>query len=833
MRRIVFSLRSTGLAAAFIALAHVSAAENADNVAADFEKVVQPFLKQHCYVCHGPDTQEAHIRYDQLQGFAPGDRHLWTMVHEKLSAGEMPPEDEPQPTADEKKRILHWIEIAQRSAIAGSTRRLNRRELSAALKDLTGLDIDYAAALPGDGKIAGFDTGADGLQDAADSVARVMEITRRAVYGIRFLEPAGGEIYTADLKATKDARRELDRWKKEQEAYVKVRGHHETGQGLFIEPKWLGERGGLEFSVRPPPRGKGLVRVELTVAAVKYYESVPNPHLLVEIGGQDLEYREITGTLERPERIVYEVQADDLPVGRRGLEIKLNNKVELPYAVKGFANEDKSKPGEKLPGGPGLFRPVYEKKRTPPEKQPVPHLVLQSIEIQVGHKVAWPPAAWDASPGKHDDSTTAARKLLNLWMERAWRRPVAQDEGERFIALYEKLRGQGMSFDNALRAAFQSVLLSGPFRYLASPGDKDPVVAQHAIASRLSFMLTGGPPDEELRRLAAEKKLRDPKVLDAQVDRLLDDPRSQEFVRPFVTQWLEIGQPITITMDHIQKQDFRFARYLKQAMREETVAYVSKLLQENRPARELLDSDWTMMNDILAVHYGYEGIEGGQLRKVKLRADDPRGGGILSHAGIQSMLCWMGENWVIYRGAWALRHIFDDPPPPPPLEVPELNPSDGSNRGKTFRELLVQHQEHAKCAVCHKKMDPLGFAFQNFDLSGRWRKLEYDSYSRNELDGKIAWRGVGKSRPVDAEGKLPRGERFTSYAEFKDLAVKHYLDDLVRGLLKRLMLYGTGRKPGVAEMAEIRQIMAKLKPKGYPLRDVVKAVVCSESFLEG
>ena len=251
--------------------------------------------------------------------------------------------------------------------------------------------------------------------------------------------------------------------------------------------------------------------------------------------------------------------------------------------------------------------------------------------------------------------------------------------------------------------------------------------------------------------------------------------------------------------DSLKKQDFKFGRHLKESMRDETIQYVRRLFLDNRPARELIASDWTMMNNILAVHYGYPRIEGGELRKVALRpnADDPRGGGLLGHAGIQSMLCWMGDNWLIYRGAWTLTHLLDDPPPPPPLDVPELLPFDKANVGKNFRELLVQHQADAKCSVCHRKMDPLGFAFQNFDISGRWRNVEHERYHRAELDGKIEWRGEGKSRPVDASGKLPRGGEFKNFPEFKNLLAQRYQDDIVRGLLKKLTLYGTGRSASV------------------------------------
>jgi hypothetical protein len=411
---------------------------------------------------------------------------------------------------------------------------------------------------------------------------------------------------------------------------------------------------------------------------------------------------------------------------------------------------------------------------------------------------------------------------------------VSDTEEARFFALYRKLRDQAFSFDDALRSTFQSVLMGGPFRYLASPSDPDPVIAQHAIAARLSFMLVGSPPDEELRALAAAGKLCHPKVLDGQVDRLLSDPRSDAFFRPFVVQWLNMNQPITLVMSHFKKQDFRFGRHLKASMKEETIQYIGRLFADNRPATELISSNWTMMNDILAVHYGHDRIEGGELRKVALKPSpvDPRGGGVLGHAGIQSMLCWMGDNWVIYRGSWTLNHILDDPPPPPPLEVPELNPSDGANRGKSFRELLVQHQADARCSVCHQKMDPLGFAFQNFDLSGRWRNVEHDHYRRNELDGKLEWRGEGKTRPVDAAGRLPRGEEFTSFHECKELLTAHYMDDIVRGILKKLTLYGTGHKANVLDLVTIRSVMNEQRSHDYLLRDLMKALIRSRVFIE-
>ena len=827
-----FAMRKAEVLTSLLIVIPVSMA-SADEGGVDtktFKSLVKPALQKYCVGCHGPEKQRARLRYDGMAGFRVTDRHLWTKIHEQLSTGEMPPENKPQPSSAEKKKILAWIEKEQRALGAGSTRRLNRRELGSALRDVTGLSVDFAYTIPGDSKVNGFDTGAEALQDAADSVSQVMEVTRRAVAGIRFLEAPPGEILHADLvNVEKNPHKAFDPWKAAGINLGKLPRIPRPGLGALVEPKWPRDRTSSMFSVPLPPDAGGLVRVKFSVTSYCAFPEVPNPVLSVKIGGRVIDRREITG----PMGLEYQVQVEDAILGKSGLSIGVTPRVEIAYGVKGFENEDRSKPKD-LPDGTGLFRPAWDKKKLKtPEQQPRPFVALKHVELEPRYVAAWPPAAWKADIGKLSDTPGSAGKLLVLWMERACRRPVTSAERKPFFAFYKKLRGEGMTFDNALRSTFQSVLLSAPFRYLDSTAHEDKVLADHAVASRLSFMLLGAPPDAELRKLAASGQLRNPKVLKAQADRLLGEESSQgSFIRPFVTQWLEMEQPITLVDDRRGKASYRFRRYLQDSMREETYAYIARLLADNRPARELVSSDWTMMNNALARHYGYEGIQGGQLRKVKLRKGDKRGGGIMSHAGIQSMLCWMGDNWVIYRGAWVARHIIDDPPQLPPLEVPELDSTKGDLKYLTPRELMAYHREDPKCSGCHTRLDPIGFAFQNFDISGRWRDVEHASYSVDELDGKIAWRGKGKTRPVDTRGILPGGEEFRSYDEFKKVLVKDYQEDMVRGLMKNFMLYATGRKPDIDDMAEIEAIMKKNASRGYPLRTMLLAVFQSEAFLE-
>jgi hypothetical protein len=801
---------------------------------ADDLETVRPLLAKYCLRCHGAEEQQAQVRFDRFAGFDRSNEQLWSSVHEVLIGGEMPPKGEMQPTAEERQRIQSWIidrAARHKAETAGSQRRLNRRELSAALSDLVGLPIDFAAGLPEDAKVDGFDTGATALQDAADSVSQWLEATRRAVDSIRFLEPARDRKISVDFREHEftDYFKFVESSFKDAGIFTRSKGLFcKKGVGLYLPTQWTGDSGNSFLAFPAPADKRAALKMTMRVSARRPMAGLPLPMLWVKVGGSYIDYRSIG---EEPRTLTYAVRMEDCLIEGNSLKVMLQSFVEVPYAVEGFENDDRTKPEDNLPGGIGVYRPAFDRKvlRTPDE-QPVPAIVIESIEVDYDHRAAWPAS----SSEEIKDDEASARRLIALWMERAWRRPSSDAEQAKFVALYQRLRGEGTSFDEALRAAFQSVLMGGPFRYLASPADTDPVVAQYAIASRLSFMLIGAPPDRELRELAAAGKLRDPKVLDAQVDRLLADPRSDAFFRPFVTQWLNLNQPLTLTMSSLKKQDFRFGRHLKDSMKEETIQYVARLFADDRPARELIASDWTMMNDILAVHYGYPPIDGGKLRKVALqsRPGDPRGGGVLGHAGIQSMLCWMGDNWMIYRGSWALTYILDDPPPPPPLEVPELLPFDKANQGKSFRELLVQHQADSKCSICHKKMDPLGFAFQNFDLSGRWRNVEHERYHRAELDGKIEWRGEGKTRPVDSAGHLPRGEKFASFQECKELLAKHYLDDIVRGLLKKLTLYGTGRPADVLDLVTIRAIVKEQADQEYAMRDLLRALVRSRVFLE-
>ena len=366
----------------------VSAAETGIDIKT-FNEVVKPMLNKYCVRCHGPEKQKARLRYDQIDGFRTSDRHLWTAIHAQLSDGEMPPEDEPRLASSVKQKVLDWIETEQRALGAGSTRRLNRREIGAALQDVTGLRVDFAYSIPGDSKVDGFDTGAEALQDAADSVSQMMEVTRRAVDGIRFLEPAPSEVLKVDLvNVTKDPHKQFDPWKDAGIVLEKLPRFARPGLGALVEPKWPKDRASSLFSIPPPPNGQGLVRVKFSVASYSAFPGIPDPILWIKIGGRVMARQEITGPMD----MEFQVQLEDTIIGKKGLSIGFTPRVEIAYGVKGFENEDRSKPKD-LPNGAGLFRPAWDKRKLrSPEQQPRPFVVLKQVELEPRYVAAWPPS---------------------------------------------------------------------------------------------------------------------------------------------------------------------------------------------------------------------------------------------------------------------------------------------------------------------------------------------------------------------------------------------------------------------------------------------------------
>ena len=418
-----------------------------------------------------------------------------------------------------------------------------------------------------------------------------------------------------------------------------------------------------------------------------------------------------------------------------------------------------------------------------------------------------------------------AHAILTDFANAAFRRVNPEAEFiDRLVAIYETRRKAGDSFDEAIRTPLSVILASPGFLYLNEPGDESNrrELNDRELAVRLSYFLWSSPPDAELLELAAENKLHQPEVLRQQVDRLISDPRSDEFVAGFVHQWLDMERLDFFQFDVKLYRDFDEST--RAACRREVYESFAHLLRGSTHGRlgKLLKSDYVFVNGLLATYYGIDGVTGDEFRKINLPADSPRGG-LLGMAAIHAM----GSDGVVSspveRGAWVLRHLLNDPPPPAPPNVPQISRLEGQIL--TTRERLLAHQEEAQCASCHRKIDPIGFGLENFNAAGKWRTE--DSYQARDAKG----RGVGKRKTwtIDASGAFHKGPEFNDYNELRDLIADRE-EDFARGFTEHLIEYALGRPYGFTDEDLANEIVRAAQSKEFTVSEFIHSLVQSKAF---
>ncbi len=419
-----------------------------------------------------------------------------------------------------------------------------------------------------------------------------------------------------------------------------------------------------------------------------------------------------------------------------------------------------------------------------------------------------------------------AERLMRAFVARAYRRPVAEADVQRFLALVEERRGAGLSFAEAMLAGYTAVLASPGFVFLdEKPGPLD----DYALATRLALFLWNTPPDAALRARAARGELRQPPVLRAETERLLADPRAHRFQEAFLDYWLDLRKMEDSTPSTTLYNDYYLDDALAEASVLETQLTFDDMLRHDLPARQVIDADYTFLNERLALHYGIPGVKGVAMRRVALPPDSPRGG-LLTQASILKVTANGTTTSPVLRGKWIVERILGLEIPAPPA-VPAVEPD---IRGAvTIRQQLAKHREDPSCASCHIKIDPPGFALENFDVMGAWR----DRY-RGADEKKPAEKGLGKNGhpfafhyglPVDAAGELPDGRPFADVRAFKRL-VREDEAMLARNLTRQLVVFATGAPTRFADRAEIEAILQRASPRRYGLRSLVHEIVQSPLF---
>jgi hypothetical protein len=420
-------------------------------------------------------------------------------------------------------------------------------------------------------------------------------------------------------------------------------------------------------------------------------------------------------------------------------------------------------------------------------------------------------------------------QLLRAFLAKAFRRPVEEAEVQRYLTLFDERMKIGLGFAGAMRAAYTAILASPDFVFVDEvPGRLD----DHALATRLALFLWNSAPDEALRQRALRGELQRPEVLRAEAERMLGDPKSSRFVGAFLDYWLDLRKMEETTPSETLYTDYYLDDALTEAAGDETRAYFGDLLQRDLPARNLVDSDFTYLNERLAVHYGIAGVNGVAMRRVALPGDSPRGG-LMTQASVLKVTANGTTTSPVMRGKWIMERIMGHNLPPPPASVPAIEPD---IRGAvTIRQQLDKHRADEACAMCHRKIDPPGFALESFDVLGGWR----DRYRSNDPAGLYESLGrFGKSGaplmyrltlPVDTAGQLADGRTFEDIRDLKALLLQDEAQ-IARNLTRQLLVYATGAPERFSDRTHVEQILQRTKARQYGVRSLVQELVASDLF---
>ncbi|WP_145048684.1 DUF1592 domain-containing protein [Lignipirellula cremea] len=769
----------------------------------DFEREVLPVLRTHCFRCHGPDKQEADIRLDTLSTDLVNDRaaaEYWNEVLHALNAGVMPPPDEKQPTAAQQALVTRWATAAIEQAIEAQRdtdgrvvmRRLNRTEYANTMADLLDLPMDYARDLPPDPVSAdGFRNDGAALQMSPLQLEYYLQTARRALDRVIVVGPAPENFSHTFTESN------VGGWL----------GNPHMSNLLGRQQQFL-----AKMVNDYPDEGDFRVRVKISA------ELKPNvgfPLLEVAVGYRpdtkilfnEFDLVEITSAEEQTLEFYGRIENFPLPVRGQGkfpgLVVRVRNVYDdgspLPKAIKD--KEQKKKKGNEFPPEPHL-----------------PTIVVHWVEFEGPVLDDWPPARHRRilfdSPLRETDEAAYIAAVLEPFMARAYRRPVEKSEVAGMVEFYQAIRPTFPTLEETLRETLAMVLIQPDFLYLVEPAaaEKRPL-NDWELASRLSYFLWSTCPDETLRERAAAGDLHQPQVLAAQVERMLSDPQSARFVEQFTEQWLQLSVVDAVA---VSKQLYpRFDDALKTELQGETVALFAHLLQQDANGLQLLASDFTMLNEPLARHYGVPEVYGRAFRPVSLPADQHRGS-LLAHGSILLSQSTGADSHAVRRAVWIRDRLLNDPPAPPPPDVPSLDEADPAFLKLSIREQLEVHREKQACASCHRNLDPWGIALENFDAVGLWR----DEIRRPQ----------GAAQPVNATDVLPGGRRLEGFDSLRDYLATDRKDDFARSLATRLLTYAVGRRLELLDQPAVDELTRNFAADGYRMRQLILAVVNSEPF---
>lgn len=773
------------------------------------------FLSRYCSDCHSSEYSEGGLDLDSLGSDLQDEStfSMWVRIFDRVMAGEMPPEDAELPGQEDIASFAAplKLELARAHAERKGTvlRRLNRREYANTVNDLFGTHLDLEALLPEDGRSHEFDNIGDSLNLSLVHLQRYLEAAKLVLDTCiaRTATRPEATTITANYRETREAERFIGKvWKQLDDGAV-VRfegGGYPTGM----------MRG---TSIRKPGRYRVRVR------GYAYQAEEP---IVFSVGGTSFQRgsaKPIYGYWAFPpgkpgdsNEIVFEAWIEERymiaiePYGIRDAE-RYKRKTIEGYDGPGLAILEVSLEGPLLDEWPSSGHKLLFEGIDRVEVEPRNPRDKQKSWYQPKFQVVTSNAISDAN------------RVIERLATKLFRRPATNAEVSQFLQLFETEYQTSNDFEESLRTVVTAILCSPSFLFLDEPAGE---LSEHAIASRLSYFLTRSGPDLELLQAAENGRLSDPVNLRSHTERLLNSPDFKRFIIDFTDNWLGL-RDLDFTIPD-RKLFPEFDDYLRYSMPLETRAFLKELIDQNAPVRSIVHPEFAMLNSRLAEHYEFPPVAGTKIRRVELLDDQIRGG-VLSHASVLKVTANGTNTSPVTRGAWVLERIMGISPPPPPPGIPGVEPD--IRGASTLRELLAKHRESSDCQACHQKIDPPGFALEDFNPIGGFRSYYRSLGDGERVDREILGRKVNyKQGPeVDSSGTLNGNQSFKNFREFRDqLARNEHM--LTTAFVNKLLTFATGRELGFSDREEIEKIVARALSEKHGVRDLFHDVVQSRLF---
>ena len=779
----------------------------------DFEKVVKPFFAQHCTSCHGEKKHKGDLRVDSLviDAGSPKVMANWEEIMNRINSGEMPPEEQARPKPEETARVADWIVTQLREAEAAKQglngekiafRKLSREEYANTIRDLLDVHFDVKAptGLPEDPDWHGFE--------------RIGSVLTLSPFHIEKYFAAAEAILDEALSLRPEPKRAVVRWgpfdlrwKGFQPEY-ELRGIADKVRIEIVPNNYTTD----SWDIQIKTTGEYLLRLKLSGLRP---EGGRAPRLKVYMSSIDktLIEQDVDAAEDKPITVEARVH---LVAGK--YPVRIINSVPGPSGEGRRSRHSDTRNAFTTTHS----RVPWQMKLTDDDFKPLqPTLIIDSVEWDGPIVDSWPTAAHQRVFFGGDKATkdaAYAREILSRFAEQAWRRPVKPEEMERLLKPFEKALKLGDTFELAVKNSLIGVLCAKSFLYLeeGSVAKASPQLSDIELASRLSYFLWSSMPDTRLLDLARGGKLHDTETLRDEVRRMLIDPKAAAFAASFPRQWLQLRKVGMFPPDKVLYPEYD--ENLEKSMVAETIGFFGDVLKRNGSLRDFLDSDWTVLNERMATHYGIGGIRGDALQRVSLKPEDHRGG-LLTQAAILSLSSDGTRHRPVHRGVWVLESIIGKPPPPPPANVPALNTPAPNTKKTTVREKLEQHRADPNCMACHNKIDPLGMAFDNYDAIGRWRTVE------------AVRDGTGADPALDPSGVLPDGRTFANAVALKKLLLAD-AEKIAAAFTEKLATYALRRGMTFSDREELKRVAEQSKAADFKLCSLIESLVTSPLFLK-